>query len=148
MTQFLPVICATLGLAKDRCLFRILSQGVGKTWWTPCLGEAFGARRGRPWMCELLSKRHLKMEKHRGAISVVFAVHQTTENPRAWVCGLMKLRIFWGRLHEAILQSQIDEALAASRICDSFGMRCRIHDDRGWTLDTLYGRFRVKAPRL
>ena len=53
-----------------------------------------------------------------------------------------------GRLQEAILQSQIDEALAASRICDDCGKRCAIHDDRGRTLDTLYGRFRVKAPRL
>ena len=55
---------------------------------------------------------------------------------------------FLGRLQEAILQSQIDEALAASRICDRCGKRCGIHDDRGRTLDTLYGQFRVKAPRI
>jgi hypothetical protein len=51
-------------------------------------------------------------------------------------------------LQEAVLQSQIDETLAASRICDDCGKPRAIHDDRGRTLDTLYGRFRVKAPRL
>jgi hypothetical protein len=53
-----------------------------------------------------------------------------------------------GRLQEVVLKDQIDEALAASRICDDCRKRRAIHDDRGRTLDTLYGRFRVKAPRL
>ncbi|MGB3242973.1 MAG: ISKra4 family transposase, partial [Sulfitobacter sp.] len=51
-------------------------------------------------------------------------------------------------LQEVFLCNQIDEALAASRICDDCVKRLAMHDDRGRTLDTLYGRFRVKAPRL
>lgn len=52
------------------------------------------------------------------------------------------------RLQEVPLCNQIDEVLAASRICDDCGKRRAIHDDRDRILDTLYGRFRVKAPRL
>ncbi len=52
------------------------------------------------------------------------------------------------RLQEALLYDQIDEALDASRNCNDCGKRRAIHVDRGRSLDTLYGRFRVKAPRL
>ena len=55
---------------------------------------------------------------------------------------------FLGRLQEAILQSQIDEALNAKRVCGNCGNLRPIHDDRGRVLDTLYGRFLVKSPRL
>jgi hypothetical protein len=56
--------------------------------------------------------------------------------------GLLK------RLQETVLRDQIDELLRASRSCSACGKRRAIHDDRGRSLDTLYGRFRVKAPRL
>ena len=52
------------------------------------------------------------------------------------------------RLQETVLRDQIDELLRASRNCSACGKRRAIHDDRGRSLDTLYGRFRVKAPRL
>ncbi|MGC1489323.1 MAG: ISKra4 family transposase [Albidovulum sp.] len=52
------------------------------------------------------------------------------------------------RLQEAILQEQIDEALAARRKCNDCGRRGAIHDDRGRVFDTLFGRFRVKSPRI
>jgi hypothetical protein len=52
------------------------------------------------------------------------------------------------RLQEMVLRDQIDEALAANRNCGKCGKRRAIHDDRGRILDTLYGRFRVSAPRL
>ncbi|AEI92920.1 hypothetical protein RLO149_c008970 [Roseobacter litoralis Och 149] len=50
--------------------------------------------------------------------------------------------------HEMLLHNQIYEALAAGRICDNCRKRLVIHNDRGCTCGTLYGRFRVKAPRL
>ena len=52
------------------------------------------------------------------------------------------------RLQEVLLCNQIDEVLAASRICDDCGKRRAIHADRGRSLDTLYSRFWVNAPRL
>lgn len=56
--------------------------------------------------------------------------------------GLLK------RLQKAVLRDQIDELLNAARNCSACGKRRAIHDDRGRSLDTLYGRFRVKSPRL
>ncbi len=55
---------------------------------------------------------------------------------------------FLKRLQEAVLCDQIDEALEAKRNCRACGEQRAIHDDRGRSLDTLYGRFRIKAPRL
>lgn len=52
------------------------------------------------------------------------------------------------QVQETVLHNQIDESLRASRNCSAFGKRRAIHDDRGRSLDTLYGRFRIKAPRL
>ena len=73
--------------------------------------------------------------------------------PDNWATETLGLRLdeaknLLTRLQEVLLCNQIDEVLAASRICDDCGKRHAIHDDRGRTLDTLYGRFRVKAPRL
>lgn len=56
--------------------------------------------------------------------------------------GLLK------RLQETVLRDQIDELLRTPRNCSACGKRRAIHDDRGRVLDTLFGRFRVKAPRL
>ena len=49
---------------------------------------------------------------------------------------------------EAIQKEQIDEALDARRKCNNCGRRRAIHDDRGRFFDTLFGRFRVKSPRI
>lgn len=56
--------------------------------------------------------------------------------------GLLK------RLQKVVVRDQIDELLNAARNCSACGKRRAIHDDRGRSLDTLYGRFRVKSPRL
>lgn len=52
------------------------------------------------------------------------------------------------RLQEMIVQDQVGEALEVRRKCDACGKQRAIHDDRGRILDTLYGRIRVKWPRL
>lgn len=51
-------------------------------------------------------------------------------------------------LQEAIVQDQVGEAIEARRKCDSCAKQRAIHDDRGRILDTLFGRIRVKWPRL
>ena len=53
-----------------------------------------------------------------------------------------------GRLQEAIVQDQVGEAIEARRKCDGCAEQRAIHDDRGRILDTLFGRIRVKWPRL
>ncbi len=52
------------------------------------------------------------------------------------------------RLQEAIVHDQVGEAVEARRKCNDCGKRRAIHDDRGRILDTLYGRIRVKSPRV
>ena len=53
-----------------------------------------------------------------------------------------------GQLQHAILLDQIEEISEASRICpDCEGVRA-IHDYRSRVLDTLFGRFQIKAPRI
>jgi hypothetical protein len=53
-----------------------------------------------------------------------------------------------GQLQNAILLDQIEEISEASMICpDCDGVRV-IHDYRSRVLDTLFGRFQVKAPRI
>lgn len=54
--------------------------------------------------------------------------------------GLLK------RLQETVLRDQIDELPRATRNWSACGKRRTIHDDRTRSLDTLYGRFRVKRP--
>ena len=61
---------------------------------------------------------------------------------------LAKAKNFLKPLQEAVLQGQTDEALNARRVCGDCGNLRPIHDDRGRILDTLYGRFQVKSPRL
>ena len=46
------------------------------------------------------------------------------------------------------MRDQVDELLRPTQNCSACGIWRAIHDDRGRSLDTLYGRFRVKAPRL
>jgi len=53
-----------------------------------------------------------------------------------------------GQLQKVILLDQIEEISQASRICpDCDGVRT-IHDYRSRVLDTLFGRFEVKVPRI
>jgi hypothetical protein len=61
---------------------------------------------------------------------------------------LVETKSMLKRLQEVVLQDQIDEAFEANRNCSDCGKRRAIHDDRGRSLDTLYGRFRVSSPRL
>lgn len=55
--------------------------------------------------------------------------------------------ILW-QLQDAVLLDQIEEVSEASRICPDCGKVRAIHDYRSRVLDTLFGRFRVKAPRI
>lgn len=50
------------------------------------------------------------------------------------------------RLQEELLRDQAEEILSAVRNCSACGKPRAIHDDRDRSLDTLYGRFRVKSP--
>ncbi len=53
-----------------------------------------------------------------------------------------------GQLQNVILLDQIEEIFEASRICpDCDGVRA-IHDYRSRVLETFFGRFQVKAPRI
>lgn len=52
------------------------------------------------------------------------------------------------QLQQAILLDQIDEISEASRVCPDCNKLRAIHDYRPRILDTLFGRFRVKAPRI
>ena len=51
-------------------------------------------------------------------------------------------------LQEAIVQDQVGEAIEARRKCNGCAKQRAIHDDRGRILDTVFGRIRVKWPRL
>lgn len=53
-----------------------------------------------------------------------------------------------GQLQNAILLDQIEEVSEASRICPDCDKVRAIHDYRSRVLDTLFGRFKVKAPRI
>ena len=52
------------------------------------------------------------------------------------------------QLQNAILRDQIEEISEASRICPDCDRVRAIHDCRSRVLDTLFGRFQVKAPRI
>jgi hypothetical protein len=53
-----------------------------------------------------------------------------------------------GQLQNAILLDQIEEISQASRICPDCDRVRAIHDYRSRVLDTLFGRFEVKVPRI
>ena len=61
---------------------------------------------------------------------------------------LEDVRTLLAQLQTAILLDQIKEISAASRICPDCTKIRAIHDYRPRILDTLFGRFRVKAPRI
>lgn len=52
------------------------------------------------------------------------------------------------QLQQAILLHQIEEVSEASRVCPDCNKVRTIHDYRSRVLDTLFGRFRVKVPRI
>lgn len=53
-----------------------------------------------------------------------------------------------GRLQKAILLDQIEEISQVSRICPDCEEVRAVHDYRSRVLDTLFGRFEVKVPRI
>ncbi len=84
-------------------------------------------------------------KKHRlGRLSRPFRHTQ----PEGFGLLLEDAKMILGQLQNAILLDQIEEISEASRICpDCDGVRA-IHDYRSRVLDTLFGRFQVKAPRI
>ena len=97
---------------------------------------------------QILLRLTLTMEALSGAKSRDFIVRRTIWQLRNLGLRLVEAKNLLSRLQEVLLCNQIDEVLAACRICHDRGKRRAIHDDRGCTLDTLYCRFRVNAPRL
>ena len=93
-------------------------------------------------------KRRLTMAKRVGAISVGSAVRLTSWDPRTLVFFSTRRSNCLGRLQEAALQEQIEVTLSALRKCNNCGRTRTIHDDRGRIFDTIFGRFRVKSPRI
>lgn len=53
-----------------------------------------------------------------------------------------------GQLQNAILLDQIEEISEASRDCPDCDLVRDIHDYLSRVLDTLFGRFKVRAPRI
>jgi len=51
-------------------------------------------------------------------------------------------------IQEAVLRDQIEEISEVSRICPDCNKVRAIHDYRPRVVDTLFGRFRIKAPRM
>jgi hypothetical protein len=84
-------------------------------------------------------------KRHRlGGLSRPFRRTQ----PEGFGLLLEDAKTILGQLQNAILLDQIEEIAEASRICpDCEGVRA-IHDYRSRVLDTLFGRFQVKAPRI
>ena len=68
--------------------------------------------------------------------------------PEGFGLLLEDAKMILGQLQKAILLDQLEEIFEASRICpDCDGVRT-IHDYRSRVLDTLFGRFEVKVPRI
>jgi len=85
------------------------------------------------------TKRH-----HLGRLSRPFRRTQ----PEGFGLLLEDAKTILGQLQKAMLRDQIEEISEASRNCpDCDGVRA-IHDYRSRVLDTLFGRFEVKAPRI
>ena len=85
------------------------------------------------------TKRH-----HLGRLSRPFRRTQ----PEGFGLLLEDEKTILGQLQNAILRDQIEEIAEASRICPACEEIRAIHDYRSRVLDTLFGRFEVKAPRI
>lgn len=68
--------------------------------------------------------------------------------PEGFGLLLEDARSMLGQLQQAILLDQIEEISEASRVCPDCNKIRAIHDYRPRVLDTLFGRFHVKAPRI
>lgn len=68
--------------------------------------------------------------------------------PEGFVLLLEDAKMILGQLQNAILLEQIEEVSEARRNSPDCGKVRAIHDDRSRVLNTLFGRFRVKAPRI
>lgn len=55
--------------------------------------------------------------------------------------------LLW-QLQRAVLNAQVEDIFQAHRSCPDYGRTGRVHDYRTRVLDTLFGRFRVRVPRL
>lgn len=85
------------------------------------------------------TKRH-----HLGRLSRPFRRTQ----PEGFGLLLEDAKTILRQLQNAILLDQIEEIAEASRICPDCEEVRAIHDYRSRVLDTLFGRFQVKAPRI
>lgn len=84
-------------------------------------------------------------KRHRlGCLSRPFRRTQ----PEGFGLLLEDAKTILGQLQNAILLDQIEETSEASRICPGCDRDRAIHDYRSRVLDTLFGRFQVKAPRF
>lgn len=68
--------------------------------------------------------------------------------PEGFGLLLEDARSMRGQLQQAILLDQIEEISEASRVCPDRNKIRAIHDYRPRVLETLFGRFHVKAPRI
>lgn len=85
------------------------------------------------------TKRH-----HLGRLSRPYRRTQ----PERFGLLLEDAKTILGQLQNAILLDQIEEIAEASRNCPDCEEVRAIHDYRSRVLDTLFGRFQVKAPRI
>ena len=68
--------------------------------------------------------------------------------PQRFGLFLEDAKTILAQLQNAILLDQIEEVSEASRICPDCDEVRAIHDYRSRMLDTVFGRFQVKAPRI
>ncbi|MEO0963260.1 MAG: ISKra4 family transposase [Pseudomonadota bacterium] len=82
--------------------------------------------------------------QHLGRLSRPFRSTQ----PEGFGLLLEDAKSMLWQLQQAILLDQIEEISEASRVCPDCNKVRAIHDYRSRVLDTLFGRFHVKAPRI
>lgn len=83
-------------------------------------------------------------KRHLGRFSRPFRSTQ----PEGFGMLLEDAKSMLWQLQQAILLDQIEEISEASRVCPECSKARAIHDYRTRVLDTLFGRFQVKAPRI
>ena len=83
-------------------------------------------------------------KRHLGRFSRPFRSTQ----PEGFGLLLEDAKSMLWQVQQAILLDQIEEVSEASRFCPDCNRVRAIHDYRPRVLDTLFGRFRVKAPRI
>lgn len=57
-------------------------------------------------------------------------------------------KVILRQIQKAVLSDQVEEVCAVSRACPDCGSGRAVHDYRTRTFDTLFGRFRLRAPRF